>query len=225
MIIDTGNFGYRLILIIFLAGYGLLARAQEETSFGPTPIGVLWTGVEVQSELGDKIIARLEQQLRLNHPVPRFRSIFTDATIRYELRRWLRISGNYRWIIQVRELRHRVAANIHLRRRIDDWVITYRARLQHLVLKNELPENHLRHKLRCRYDLTKTIWPYLSTEWYYRIDHQGSQYDKYRIFAGLEYRLHKNRQVNLYYLFQREIQVIDPVQSSIVGVHYKHIFE
>jgi len=144
----------------------------------------------------------------------------------YKVNKYLRVGGNYRFAIRSDVTRHRFYGNVTFRYRIQQFRLSYRVRLQKEFEREQIAETYLRNKLRVLFNTKKAIDPFIGTEFYYHIFHyRGSQFDKFRIRAGIDWSLNKKSSINLFYLYQKEIYVVDPLQNYIIGVGYNYVLK
>ncbi|MCP4302252.1 MAG: hypothetical protein GY783_16825, partial [Gammaproteobacteria bacterium] len=108
----------RLLLVVAVIAPSLSAEAlaQSETDTK------LWTGFTGEIELTRQARVDIEQELRLDQSLAGFEKTFTNIGLRYRLNKYLRLSGNYRFIVtedDVNEtiVQHRVAGDADLRYR------------------------------------------------------------------------------------------------------------
>ena len=158
--------------------------------------------------------------------------------LNYKLNKYIKISPTYR-TIQKKQLngnysyRHRFMLDVTLKKKINKFTISERARYQIEVAdfytsrKGKLAEQFLRLKTDLKYQLTKKITPYISCEFRFQIrDPKGDgplydgEFHRIRNVVGAEYQVTKKSTIDLYYLIQSEFDISTPETIFILGIGY-----
>jgi predicted porin len=144
----------------------------------------------------------------------------------------------YRWIDKYQDdnsysFRHRLMLDLTAKHKFGNATISYRNRTQVEVrdiyssAAGAVPEWYSRNKFGVKYDLGKRYTPYASVEFRYQfhdprnIESDGT-WHRDRYVLGMDYELNKKSTFGVYYLIQREYQVVSPQDMFIVGLEYSH---
>ncbi len=190
-----------------------------------------WTALGVNKKLNDQFKLNLEQQLRLDNNSSKIDQFFTDFSVRYKPKKFMYLSGGIRYIRNKSggsyENHLRFNGDLGFKHDIDRFSLDYRIRLQ---TKNELgysgsDGDYLRNKFRLKigagYDIKKWKFdPEVSAEIFRSSGkYEISQFQKYRITIGTQYKFKKLGELSLFYRLERELQgVTYPETTNIIGL-------
>ncbi|NCO55833.1 MAG: DUF2490 domain-containing protein, partial [Bacteroidetes bacterium] len=87
------------------------------------------------------------------------------------------------------------------------------------------PEWYSRNKFTLKYDTDKRYTPYASVELQYQFRNpreweSDNTLHRSRYSIGVDYKINKKSTFGLYYLIQREFNVVNPQYLYIVGMEY-----
>ncbi|MCB0397471.1 MAG: DUF2490 domain-containing protein [Flavobacteriales bacterium] len=192
----------------------------------------LWLGVNVKKNLTQKFSVEFGQALRWNENVTELGSTFSEIGGAYKIRPRLHISAFYRFgqdrqLDNRYSLCHRYYADLSYKIKLKPISLTFRERYQATYRdinrreKGEVARDYLRTRLALKYDLEKKYTPYLEAEAFYRVD---DWITKIRFRGGMEYDFNKWSSIELFYMINKEIQVVNPWTSFITGVSYTYSF-
>ena len=194
----------------------VLAQTQEDAE--------VWTGVRLNKRITKNVLLRIRQEVRINDNISSVKSAFVDAGVHYSLNKYLKVTGNYRYISDGKGFYdHRYYTDLRFRYKIKPVIFSFRNRFQHEAQFTEKGiEQELlnRNKFQIAFDLDKKISPFVSTELYY--DYYKSTVNKLRYTIGLDMELKNRMDLTLFYRLQREINVANPTYSYILGVGYSY---
>ncbi|MBW8050758.1 MAG: DUF2490 domain-containing protein [Cytophagales bacterium] len=215
----------KLTFVFFLAilySFKILAQTQDLE---------FWPSAQLNYNLSKEFRISGEQQLRLdqlNQNNLRFKTTFTNLALRYRISKYIRIRANYRFIIRQTNagnirIRQRIAGDLLARYRKKKFPVRLNYRLRYQVLypgQGRNPRKFLRNKLAVSYNASRLVDPFVAGELYYRIRNKPNEFQKYRLFLGLDFRLNKKSDLTLFYLYQREINVNNPALDHVIGMGY-----
>ncbi|MEO6166973.1 MAG: DUF2490 domain-containing protein [Chitinophagales bacterium] len=184
-----------------------------------------WSSAGIKKELSKNTDFLLSQELRLKDNSTRLNSTFTDVGFKYRLFKNLDGGLYYRLIIFPDAVAHRPYAEMSYEIDIQKWSVEPRLRFQHQEERNEVAKNYFRPKATLSYKINKQWKPFVAGElFYHAFYYQGSQFDEYRLSAGVEYDWKKHHALKLFYLFDKEFNVNDPLQRHVTGLAYEYDF-
>ena len=214
--------GIPLFLVLTLA-FCQQACAQEFINDA-----ALWLSVNFEKKINKHFYLQLNQQNRITENMTTYGRGSADLNVTYRLNKNIRFTGGY--VFLKRPLpdnsytnEHRFYSAITLKKRLGRWDFTFRNMLQ-LRFKNiyssyegKVPGIYERNKLTVKYDLNKYFNPYISEELFYPL-HKGIQkgLSKSRTAIGCTYRLSSKSQLDLYFLFQQELNAYNPTNRDFV---------
>ncbi len=182
-----------------------------------------WPSAELQTNLSKKFRFSVEQQMRLDDNASQFKQTFTEAGLRYRLSDYFGVRANYRFIIRPDDIEQRISSDILVRYQKKKFPLrfNYRMRFQKTYRGGGRdPVNFLRNKMQISYNLSKAVDPFIAAEFYYRIWNKPNEFQKYRLDAGLEWRLSKKSDLAVFYRLQKEINVNNPATDHVIGMGY-----
>jgi hypothetical protein len=219
----------RLSFILPFLFLARLAAAQTED------LGS-WLTFSVNKKLTDKIEFNLDQELRLRHNFTDINLLYTNIGFSFKPAKWLKISPTYRFIDKHKDdgtwgIRHRAFIDFAFKVKPGKFTLGYRARFQSEWRGSgydheygNVPEIYVRNLFKIGYKATEKISPYIGTELRFQVQNPRIPYhngfDRARFFAGADYEVNSNNSFGLYFLVQKEYNVIDPETLYIIGIEY-----
>lgn len=207
----------------------------ENTSAQYSDAG-LWTSVTIEKKFSDQFSILLNQELRLHDNISRIGSIFTEAGLNYKFNKIFRIGFYYRYNQKLEGgnfsgKRSRYYLDFSARKKIRKFIFIDRIRAQSQFNdyfsseKGHTPFYHLRNMVLLKFEANKKITPFIAGELFYQLNNpEGNELDNFRLKTGINYSLNKNSNLDLGYMFQREINVNDPVTAYVIMVGYAYEF-
>jgi len=197
-------------------------------SYGQQQDAELWTGATIQKRITNNIMARYEQQLRLNENISEVKNYFSELGLSLDCNKYLKISSYYRLSTRplvngMNALGHRFHGDIRVRYKLNPLIFSLRTRMQtedRMKLNGPDREWYNRNRMKIQLDLDKRITPFVSSELYY--DLLSSVFNKVRYTAGLDFDLKNRMGAKIFYRLQRELNLTNPTYSYIVGAAYSY---
>ncbi|MEI6123074.1 MAG: DUF2490 domain-containing protein [Bacteroidota bacterium] len=215
---------------------GIAVVLFSENMQGQTTDAGLWMSLNVEKKITAKLSIALAEEFRMNENMTELGTFFTDVGLTYKINKYIRISGNYRFVNKRRlddsySKRHRYYFDLAFRKRFKPITISFRTRFQSQyadIFSSEdgkIPSYYSRNKLSIKYELNKKLSPYVSVELFSPLKKPYDIFmDNARYCIGLEYALNRMHSLDFFYLFQREYNVKDPMREHIIGVGYYFSF-
>jgi long-subunit fatty acid transport protein len=191
----------------------------------------------VNKEVNNKLLTGLKYEHRFDQNLTSFDKAFIEPMISYKLSDAIRLGVGCRVMYDQNEMREqtikqRFSMHISYSDRFDDFKFKIKTTLQYGFDDLTAISIGIDHKLVNRYSLKveydwfgTRISPYAEYEIFYHINSsQGGIINQNRMTAGAEYKLSKVSNIKLYYLYDNEFNVVDPVDANVFGVAYGYRF-
>lgn len=206
-----------------------VASGQVNNDFG------VWLAGSFNKDITRDIDISIEQELRLADNATQLDKAYTTLALDFELRKWLRLGLNYRFILNKRsELfgqRHRVMGDVAFRYRRQRLTFTNRVRLQSEIrtvnYSDEYgfaPATDLRNTLKINYRINRKFEPYLSLDARFLMRDARTPYyqgfDRHRIIAGVDIMLAQKRVLDVYLMTSRHWNVLEPSHLFVIGMDF-----
>jgi hypothetical protein len=214
-----------IILIgILVSGSHLFSQDKD---FG------LWTGVQIEKDLGKRFEVELEFANRLEDNLNQRDETFADASISYRISDWAagfgyRFTNNYDPERDY-SLSHRYIWQIRYRPDWNRFSFDYRIRFQSQYFNirssehGKIPDNYIRNRLKVSYNIKKSDFePTISYEYFYRLNQMGSdRFERRRLTLSMEYEINKDNTIGLAWIYHENFNVTNPVKRYIISLEYK----
>lgn len=221
-----------VLLLAFISSKNSIAQAREEVA----PDAGLWTTATLEYGLNSKFVFILTEEMRLRENFTRLNLFYTNVGIEYKINSNLKTSLTYRPTQKYMpdnsfSFRHRLQWDIGLKKSLGNFELSYRHRLQADVRNfysseiGKIPEWYSRNKFQVKYNVTKRYAPYFSVELRYQIfDARNPESDqvfhRIRYQGGIDFKYNSRNTFGIYYLIQREFNIINPQSIYIIGLEY-----
>ncbi len=195
-----------------------------------------WNTLSFNKDINKKLTLNLDQELRFRNNLTRLNLLYTNVGFTYKINKNIRVAGVYRFIAKYKDddlwgYRHRLYADLILKHRPGRFAFVYRSRMQWewrgAGYSNEygrVPEIYWRNLFKASYKLNDIVSPYLGTELRVQLQNPRIPYhngfDRTRFMGGIDIQLNKISTLGIYYLLQKEWNVIDPETLNIIGLEY-----
>ena len=195
-----------------------------------------WNTFNVDKPLSSKFTFLFTEELRLRENFTRLNLFYTNLGIEYKVAKNFKAALVYRWIDKwqdddVFSYRHRLMLDLTAKHKLGKLTASYRNRTQveerdiYSSADGRLPEWYSRNKFGAKYDIGTRYTPFASVEFRYQFhdprnvesDHTWHR-DRYAL--GAEYTINTKSSFAVYYLIQREYNVLSPQDLFIVGLEY-----
>lgn len=200
-----------------------------------------WMSAELRYKPNKKWVFGLEEQLRLKENASVTDSYFTQLSIKNNIYQGFGIGAAYRFIrnndnkgnVQGYENFNRIQFDLLYKHKPQNFILKYRLRYQ---TKNELgvSENegdfanqNFRFKTAVGYNIKKWQYdPELSFEIFNRRQKNSDNgFNKVRATIGTNIDLNKFGEIDVFYRFEKQLNVTTPKTTNIVGLNYAYIIE
>lgn len=169
----------------------------------------------------------VEKQVRYRDTFADVDSDITGFSGRYKVSGWLHLAAGYRYTALGDETRHRLYSDLHLRWRQDTFTVTNRARLQKEFFREGNGNSSgmvFRDRLEVSFLRGRKLRPYAGGEIFLGLDEQGKKENKYRLTAGLDFRMTKQVRLSLFYHYQHDMGEKVNETDHILGGCFRYSF-
>lgn len=215
-------------LFVILPGKTLFAQDYSDDA-------ALWISFNVEKKINKQIYLHLSQQNRITENVTSYGRGSLDFGMTYRFTKNIRLMGDYVYLKRPNPdnsytNEHRFYIAMILKKSFGRWDFSYRNMVQ-LRMKNvyssydgKVPKYYQRNKITIKYDLNKFITPYISSEFFYPF-YQGKNkgFNKSRTAVGLDYKISRKTQMEVYFLYQQELNAFNLTHRDYVyGLGFSH---
>ncbi len=198
----------------------------------------LWNSFSLTKKICKKIDLNLEEEFRFYKNASQLDVLFTELSIEYKINKHFDLGVEYRFYRNTKndgshEFQKRIRGEITYNHKIKWFRLSYRLSFQdkdeNLWLNEETSGEsiyNLRNKLSVRYDIKNNkLLPYLATEIFRAYEkNKDPEFNKYRFTAGARYPIFKNTKLELFYRFDKELNVNNLKSSHIIGTGLNYRF-
>ena len=220
----------KITLVFFVFALSISSASAQYDDAG------MWNTINIEKKLKNNFHLFLTEEFRLKENFSQINLFYTDVGFGYKPYNFLKVELAYRsiekhLITDFYSIRHRLMLDITLKKKLGNFDLAYRHRLQTEVRNvnssdtGTIPEWYSRNKLTVKYDLQKKITPYASCELRYQIDdsrnlESDKTWHRGRYVLGLNYEKDKKNTFGFYYLIQHEWNVSIQEDLYIFGLEY-----
>ena len=193
--------------------------------------------MEAEKEIVKNLAAHFELEQRYMHNLSSFDKSFFEPSVSYDISK--HFTTGIIWRIQIMEKNsskmlseQRYSAFVKYDVSYFDFKIKLRTILQYgfddITNASFSVDQKLinRNSVEVNYDwFGKKITPGIKFELFHHLNHpNGSIINQWRLKAGASYALSKHSDLDVYYMFENEFNVVKPVDAHIIGVKYGYKF-
>lgn len=221
---------YITALLILMSFFSVKGQDYEDDA-------AIWLNIYLEKKLNDKLDIHLNHKSRLSNNISEYSMGYADVGLTYNFNKNIKLLGDYVYAKR-RNMdgsygnRHQFYLALILKKKIGRWNFSYRNMLQTQVqdiytsYEGRVPVNYERNKLTIKYEINKRFVAYVAQELYlpfYQVKSKGL--DRSRSYAGLFYNLTKKSSVEVYFLYQHELNSYNRTNRDyIYGIGYSREF-
>lgn len=195
-----------------------------------------WNTFNVDYKLNKKLSGVFTEELRFKENFSRLNLFYTNLGLEYKFSDFFKAALVYRFIEKFQDdnsfsFRHRLMLDLTIKKKFGKIGFSYRQRIQaekRDIYSSDigyLPEWYSRNKFTLKYDTDKRYTPYVAVELRYQFRNprewqSDKTWHRSRYSIGIDYKINKKSTFGLYYLIQREFNVVLPQNLYIVGLEY-----
>lgn len=167
-------------------------------------------------------------------------TLFPQVSIEHPLRKWLKVSIDYRWVSKKENNgnfldAHRINTNVNTEYSFEKRLkigtrFRYQFAFNGLNTTEYNPEfdQAFRIKPYVEYDIKNSLFsPSSSIEFFYALENSptGNRFSKIRFFLGTDIDLNSPHGLKVGYIFDNRIQTASPKQRNILSLSYTYKFD
>lgn len=207
----------KIIALLFIS---IIAQAQKSEVDLQTRTSV---SLDVDFKKGWSL--GTEYRAKFNENSSNYRGSYFYLEADKKINKYLSVGAAYRFGMVDGENFHRLAGNIEGKYKLSRFTFslreTYQSQKQTFIGDDEgTAENYLRTRLGVKYAITKKLDFNVSTEPFMHKNEGIFETDFWRNRAGISYEYMKNKSVNLYYIWQPDVNKKYPDTKNIVGINF-----
>ncbi|MFO0496289.1 MAG: DUF2490 domain-containing protein [Flavobacteriia bacterium] len=214
------------LLLITLASTAIFSQRQS---------GRVWTQIGVKGAVSPKLDWSIDVTNRFGSDG--LETFFTQASLKYKLKKWIRPSLDYRSILDKDKyknytLSHRLNVNADFKKQVKRFSLGARLRYQYSFQSLQGSKKYdaefdqaIRIKPHVAYDIKKSgFGPLCSIEYFYNPTYSelGQRFTKYRLFIGTQLELNGPHELAFGYMLDREINTPNPDTKHILSISYSY---
>lgn len=228
---------FKISLLIVGIMLPLFSSAQKD--FGA------WIGTDVRMPINKKIAIGLQLESRFKDNISSVDQSFLSPYMKYDLFKHIDLELSYRLSNNPTsgffgsDNSHRITFDLGFKELLKAFKIIKsknlnfdaRIRYTHSTSTGDLNNDYLRTRFKLDYNVSGfKLKPYVSTEFFFHFNDQltysaievtsRNRFNKYRLNLGMEYKIGKRHELNLYYMIQPTIE--SPNTSFIIGLGYQY---
>jgi Protein of unknown function (DUF2490) len=208
----------KITLLFIFISLGAIGYSQINTDVQ------LWAGFKYQVKFKNKLSLFIAPEIRLNNSLNTVKSIFPDLGMKYEINKSFSVGVGYRYSIRPNANdKNRVNVDFYYNLRKKKFPLSFTNRFRYQYARTSFTgktEMYLREKIKFKYNLSKLVDPYVSTEIYFKL--LKNEFRNLRFSVGLDWKINKRWSLSSFYIFQREIYVNIPSRDHIFGISGKY---
>jgi hypothetical protein len=225
----------KILIAILLIGFVVSALGQSNIVVRDLET---WTAVELNAKLGPKWSFTLTEQLRLEKNSSMVDQYFTSVDVKYSIiNKHLYLGTGYRFICENDtesgfKNEHRFDLDLIYVHSFDRLELSSRLRYQN---KNDVGEKasdgdyaNQNYRLKLQGDYNIKNWkldPVISVELFRRYEKYTVPYfDNIRFRVGTNYKIRNYGEIEAFYQIDRELGVLYPQTTYVVGLSYQYKF-
>jgi hypothetical protein len=216
-----------LIFIFFLVPVAIMAQQYDNK---------LRLSGGINAEVFNKVDFELEYEYRLDRNIASFDNTFLEPKIEVEIINDVKVGAKYRFSFNnnknSRAFEQRFSVYGNYEYNYDDFKFSVKGILQYGVDDITLNQNTDKFELVGRYSFkidydwfgTK-MEPYVKYELFHHLNRRrGAILNQWKLKAGLQYDISSKSSFDIFYMFENEFNVANPVDANVLGLGYEYSF-
>jgi hypothetical protein len=202
-------------LILFLFLFSSKIGISQNQDFG------IWAGIKVSKEINKKAKAFGEIQGRFNQNATDWRSAYFQTGVSYKFAKWYKLGVVYRYTNYGEYDANRFDIDNNFKYKMNRNTFEIRLKYQKSIVTNTIKGDRFRVRFKYIFKVNKKFKPYLKAQYFYSKTYKYSNWNQQRYTVGAVIRLKNKNYVDLFYNYEFEYNVANPLTQFILGVKYK----
>lgn len=197
----------------------------------------LWLNVYLEKKMNDRFDIHLNHKSRISNNISEYSMGYADIGLTYNFSKNIKLLGDYVYTKRRNQdasygNRHQFYLALILKKKVGRWIFSYRNMVQtqvqdiYVSYDGAVPVNYERNKFTIKYDINKRFTAYVAEELYlpfYQAKSKGL--DRSRSYMGLFYNLTKKSSIEVYFLYQHELNAFNRTNRDFIyGLGYSREF-
>ncbi len=214
----------KLLILLFLLPFTVCFAQSYTGTFQSI------TGIQVNKDLPKGFDISGQYQLRLsNSDITIVKGSYFYASLQYSLiKKILTTEFEYRYATSTTKDQHRFGWGLNAKYKyhkvtFSDRIIYQRGHeyFNPAYEDGHEPSNYIRNRFQVKWHFTKHWDAYVSCEPFLKISNKEHKIDRIRAIAGINWEVKKNHVVNIYGMFQPDVNQQEPEMEYTIGCIYE----
>ena len=207
------NLPYLGLFFFVLLSVEVMAQNQD---FG------IWTAFKVSKKWDKKVKAFGEIQTRFDQNASSLQNSFIQGGVSYRFTKWYELGGVYRYSTNGEFDANRLDIDNTFKYKMDkNNALSMRLKYTKSFVTHKLKGDRFRIRFKYSYKVNKKIIPYAKVQYFYTKTYDFSNWQLQRYSLGSELRVAKKNFIDIFFTYQFEFNVANPLTEYIFGVKYK----
>ncbi len=181
-----------------------------------------WTAFKVSQKLNKKWSAFGELQSRFKNNGSDLDNAFVQGGVSYKIAKWYELGAVYRYSNNGEMDAHRFDVNNTFKYKIDQKnALSFRLKFTKSYVTHKIKGERFRVRLKYQFKVNKKFIPYVKAQYFYTRVYDFSKWNLQRYSIGSEVRIAKKNFIDVFFTYQFEYNVFNPLTEYIFGLKYK----
>ena len=212
-------------ILLSVIGCCLLFFTIQAQEYSPrSQDAELWTALTLNKKVNKKIDVSTNLAYRRQNNFSDFKSSFVQFNVKYDLLKKLYVGTSYRYTDRPgADYEHIWMFRSRYKYRLKPFDLSARFRYDYRLNESSETRQIFRQKLQVKYRRKKKFYrPYVFYEFFYEKSFNYSDYNRYRLGFGSEFRVTKDFSLNLAYFLQSDQNQARPEDSYVFDVGFSY---
>ena len=201
------------ILLIFI--FHVVNGFSQNQDFG------IWTGIKVSKEISKKGSAFGEIQGRFNQNASKRKSTYLQTGVNYKFTKWYKLGLVYRYTNYGEYDANRFDIDNSFKYKLKKNTFEIRLKYQKSFVTSKIKGNRFRIRFKYILKVNKKFIPYLKAQYFYSNTYNYNNWNQQRYTIGTVIRIKKKNYVDVFYNYEFEHNVANPLTQYVLRVKYK----
>ncbi len=181
-----------------------------------------WVAFKVSKRWDKKFTAFGEVQTRFDQNVTSLQNSFIQGGVSLRFTKWYELGGVYRYSNNGEFDANRFDIDNKFKYKINKHnSLSMRLKYTKSFVTHKLKGDRFRIRFKYAYKVNKKVIPYAKIQYFYTKTHDFSNWQLQRYSIGSELRVAKKNFIDVFFTYQFEFNMANPLTEYIFGVKYK----